>query len=268
MSRISGFLFVVAFSFGLFMQRANLAAAADAGLAKPPVPIIILKLDDVVASNEAGGPVSSRWKRAADYLEKNEIKGGMGIICSSLEPDNPAYFDWIKQHQKKGFIEFWLHGYKARQASDPAGEYEQGTFEEHKASLERCEQLAREKLGFPLAAFGPHWSGVSEETEKALQAVPEVKIWLYGPKKPAFFKKLSIERIMALENPTFVPDFEKFKATYEKSGASQRVLVLQGHANAWTDERWDGFVKIIEFLKSKGCQFTTPSEYLKSVEGQ
>ena len=36
------------------------------------------------------------------------------------------------------------------------------------------------------------------------------------------------------------------------------------HPNAWDDKRWDGFVKIIEFLKAKGCVFVTPSEYLEN----
>jgi peptidoglycan/xylan/chitin deacetylase (PgdA/CDA1 family) len=228
-------------------------------------PIIILKLDDVVQSNEQGGPVSSRWKRVTEFIEKNNLKAGCGIICFSLEQDNPAYFDWLKDQQKKGRIEFWCHGYKARAATDKTGEFEQGTAEEQKAVFEKCERLAKEKLGFDLPAFGPHWSGTTAETEEALQAVPEIKIWLYGPKDSKSFKKLSLERVMAIENPTFVPDFEKFKASYEKAGSKQKFLVLQGHANAWNDERWAGFVKIIEFLQSKNCTFMTPSEYLKSV---
>ena len=36
------------------------------------------------------------------------------------------------------------------------------------------------------------------------------------------------------------------------------------HPNAWDDKRWDGFVKIIEFLKARGCVFLTPSEYLEN----
>lgn len=129
--------------------------------------------------------------------------------------------------------------------------------------MEKTEALAREKLGFELAAFSPHWSNTTIETEKALEAVPAIKIWLYGPKDPTHFTRLSIPRVMGLENPTFIPDFEKFKAVYEKTGYQQEVLVLQGHPDAWGDAvRWEGFLKIIGFLKAKGCVFMTPSEYL------
>jgi peptidoglycan/xylan/chitin deacetylase (PgdA/CDA1 family) len=98
--------------------------------------------------------------------------------------------------------------------------------------------------------------------------VPDVEIWLYGPAKPKFFSRLSIERVMALENPTFVPDVEKFKAIYTNSAAEREVLVLQGHPDQWTEERWKGFLAIIDFLKSKHVQFLTPSEYLHRVEGR
>ena len=114
-----------------------------------------------------------------------------------------------------------------------------------------------------------HWSGTTEETEKAVELTPEIKIWLYGPKEPKHFTRLSIPRVLALENPTFLPNFDKFKELYDKWGAKQEVLVLQGHPNNWgPQERWDGFVKIIDFLQAQNCTFMTPSEYLKHHEAQ
>ena len=73
---------------------------------------------------------------------------------------------------------------------------------------------------------------------------------------------------MALENPTFVPDPEKFKATYDKIAATRAVLLLQGHPDQWDDKRWAGFVEIVEFLKSRNVVFMTPSEYLKSTQAK
>lgn len=239
--------------------------AADTPSASPQV--ILLKLDDVVQNNLGSSPVPIRWQKTADYLKANNIKGSFGIICESLEKENPAYYQWIKDIQQAGLIEFWLHGYHLKKADEP-GEFEHGTAAEQQAILAKSEALAKAKLGFPLAAFGPHWSGMTEATDEALQAVPEIKIWLYGPKQPKYFTRLSIERIMALENPTFVPDPVKFKATYEKAAAKQAVLVLQGHPNQWDDKRWAGFVEIIDFLKSKNVVFMTPSEYLQKVSSK
>lgn len=239
--------------------------AVDNPTAAPQV--VLLKLDDVVQNNLGSSPVPIRWQKTADYLKANNIKGSFGIICESLEKDNSAYFQWIKDIQQAGLIEFWLHGYHLKKADEP-GEFEHGTAAEQQVIFTKSEALAKAKLGFPLTAFGPHWSGMTEATDEALEAVPEIKIWLYGPKQPKHFTRLSIERIMALENPTFVPDAVKFKATYEKAAAKREVLVLQGHPNQWDDKRWTGFVEIIDFLKSKNVVFMTPSEYLKKVSSK
>lgn len=250
-------------TFVLLLIAASLAAITPVHAAEPQV--ILLKLDDVVAGKLTAGPVPPRWQKTLDYLKANQIKGSFGVICQSLENDYPAYFQWIKDVQNGGLVEMWLHGYKMRGAID-TGEFEQGTAEEQRAILAKSEQLAKDKLGFTLAAFGPHWSGTTDATDEALEGVPEIKIWLYGPAKPKFFTRLSLERVMALENPTFVPDPVKFKAVYEKTAFNREVLVLQGHPNQWDDKRWAGFVEIIDFLKSKNVVFMTPSEYLKKTQ--
>jgi peptidoglycan/xylan/chitin deacetylase (PgdA/CDA1 family) len=242
----------------LFLFAATVLSAADT---KPQV--ILLKLDDVAARHTGASPVSLRWQRVLDYLNTTHTKASFGIICESLEKDDADYFNWIKGIHVAGLIEFWCHGYHMKKADEP-GEFEQGTAAEQKTIFEKCERLAKEKLGFSLSAFGPHWSGTTDATDEALEAVPDVKIWLYGPAKPKFFTRLSIERVMALENPTFVPDAEKFKTLYEKAASKREVLVLQGHPDQWTDERWNGFVAIIDFLKSKNVVFMTPSEYLNT----
>ncbi|HEY1110731.1 MAG TPA: DUF2334 domain-containing protein [Opitutaceae bacterium] len=251
-------------AFAGIFASATAAEAAPAASAKPQV--VVLKFDDVTTNGAHGNaPVSPRWQKLVDYLNAQRIKGSFGVICYSLEKDNPAYFKWIKDLQAAGQIEIWLHGYRNRTAEEKHGEFEVGTAAEQRAIFAKSEALALAKLGFPLVAFGPHWSGTTDATDEALSQTPEVKIWLYGPRQPKFFRGLSLERIMALENPTFVPDPKKFQEIYERSGAKAPVLVLQGHPNAWTDERWAGFEKIIAYLRAKNVVFMTPSEYLATA---
>jgi peptidoglycan/xylan/chitin deacetylase (PgdA/CDA1 family) len=231
---------------------------------KPPQ-IIVLKLDDVTTQGGRGSlPVSSRWQRVTDFIEQNNLKASYGIIGWSLEQDNPAYFAWIKNLHDKGTIEFWNHGYRDRKSEDKTGEFE-GPYDEQKTALDKTQRLAKEKLGIELRAFGPHWSGTNRDTAKALEGIPEIKICFYDPKEA---RQFVFERVLVLENPTFVPDVDKFKQLYEKNAKDKACLALQGHPNAWDDKRWDGFVKIIEFLKAKGCVFMTPSEYLATVAGR
>jgi len=230
--------------------------AADA-----PPQVIILKLDDITQHGGGAAPISPRWQRVTDYLDKLHIKASYGIIGYSLERDNAAYFDWIKALHAKGTVEFWNHGYRERKPEDKSGEFE-GPLDQQRAALLRTQTLAREKLGLELKAFGPHWSGTNGDTAKALDAIPELTMWFYGPPES---KKYVFPRVLTLENPTFVPDFDKFKALYERAAHDKPVLALQGHPNQWTDPRWEGFVKIIDFLRSRNCVFMTPSEWLATV---
>jgi peptidoglycan/xylan/chitin deacetylase (PgdA/CDA1 family) len=227
--------------------------------------VIVLKLDDVVAyRSKDGSPVSPRWQRITDFLKERDIKASYGIIGFSLEEDNQAYFDWIRQLHESGLIEFWNHGYRNRRATDKTGEFE-GSFEEQKSALEKTQRLAKEKLGIELRTFGPHWSGTNEATARALESIPEIKIWFYGPRSSG---KFVFDRVLVLENPIFVPDAAKFRELYERVGQGKACLALQGHPNAWDDKRWEGFVEIIGYLKSKGCVFMTPSEYMAKGRSQ
>jgi peptidoglycan/xylan/chitin deacetylase (PgdA/CDA1 family) len=119
-------------------------------------------------------------------------------------------------------------------------------------------------LGIELKVFGPHWSGTNEATAKALEEIPGITMWFYGDSKNS--SKFMFKRVLTLENPTHVPDFEKFKQRYEQVAQNEKCLALQGHPNSWDDKRWENFVQIIEYLKNQGCVFMTPSEYLASLK--
>ncbi|HYW80981.1 MAG TPA: polysaccharide deacetylase family protein [Thermoguttaceae bacterium] len=237
---------------------------SGAEVAEKDAQIIVLKLDDVVADTSSDqSPVPPRWQRVTDFLKESDIKASFGIIGFSLEEDNQAYFDWIKNLNDSGLIEFWNHGHRNRKGTDASGEFEE-SFETQKFALERTERLAKEKLGIELKVFGPHWSGTNADTVKALKGIPEIKMWYYGPSDSG---KFVFERVLTLENPTHVPDFAKFKATYDQVGHDKKCLALQGHPNSWDDQRWENFVKIIDYLKSKRCVFMTPSEAMEKVRG-
>lgn len=234
--------------------------------AKPQA--VILKLDDITPNGAPkGAGISPRWQRVADYVEKSGIKASFGIIGYSLEDDNKPYLDWIKETGKTGRIEFWNHGYKLRKSQEgEKGEFEEGSVEGQRESLMKTQRLAKEKLGVELKAFGPHWSGTTGDTEKAVESIPEIKLWFFGPMDKKNYTRTSVPRMLDMESPIFRPNFEKLKKDYEaRGGVKIPCLTLQGHSNQWTDKDWENFVQIVEFLKSKGCVFMTPSEYLKSI---
>jgi peptidoglycan/xylan/chitin deacetylase (PgdA/CDA1 family) len=224
---------------------------------------IIIKVDDL---RSLGGRVHPRWQKLVDFLKERKIKAGIGVICDSLEKDDPKYFQWIKDQQMGGLIEFWNHGYNHKSWEENGKtvyEFKGASYELQKKNLLRCNELAKKKLGFTLPAFGAGFNAIDENTVKALTEDPDTTIWLYGDKKnPA--GKIVMDRVgnVNIENPTFVPSLEKFKAGYA-ANPTRDYFVIQGHPAQWTDERFAQFVAIIDFLTTEKALFTTPTEYVK-----
>jgi peptidoglycan/xylan/chitin deacetylase (PgdA/CDA1 family) len=244
----------------------KLELSSEAGQSQPAFKYAVLKLDDVVAGRGGTQIVPERWQKVADYLEGKKIKSSMGIIGFSLVDDNPAYFKWITDRAKRGYIEFWNHGFKNRGADDP-GEFE-GGYEEQLRALRLTDSLATSKLGLVLSAWGPHWSGSNENTDRALAQLPQIRIVFGQPRGAVHFKGFVMPRHIDIEFPTHNTDFEAFKKAYQAGGFRNDYTFLQGHPNSWDDVRWDNFVKIIEFLQAEGVQFVTPSELLAILEAR
>lgn len=236
---------------------------------KEKAPVILLKMDDMCAIRAPKGKaVSPSWQKLIDFVEAKKIKANLGVIGFSLESDNQVYFDYLKELYKKGNFELWNHGYKNRNSQEDSAEFEKASVDEQKAVLEKTQKLAKEKLGIVLKGFGPHWSGTDENTEKALEQVPDIKYWLlHSPSMPKNSTKFLFERSLNLENPTFLPDFDNFKAEYEKYGYQKDYIVLQGHPNNWSGRLTnDEFEKIMNYLMEKGCVFMTFTEYCNSLK--
>lgn len=236
-------------------------AAADVPPAPTPagtVPVVMLKLDDVAK-------VTPRWKKAAEFIASEGLKANFGIINSPLETEDPALVAWVKELTASGTIEFWCHGYdaKALHDKDHKGEFEGTGYDYQLHSLQRSQELAKQRFGFEYTAFGPHWSGTDTDTDKALEQIPGIKaVFFYGPKKGSTSTKILIERRMELEKPIFRPNPDEVKARFEAVGRKFDYIALQGHADQWDDARFADFQKAVRYLKDQGCRFVTVSEWL------
>lgn len=225
-------------------------------------PHVILKLDDLWCEQEL---VHIGWEKVVDFLNKEGVKGTIGIVGNSLEEDNQPYFDWIKKREKEGY-EIWHHGFchcRHKENDVEIREYQGKNFEEQLESIQKTQQLAEEKLGITLRTFGAPYNSTDEYTTKALEKIPNLKVWMYKETNMPTNKFL-LDRIQEvnIEYPVHQPDFEKFKAGYEKF-KNEPVLIVQGHPRSWAEDenRFEVFKKIILFLKKEKVLFTTPYDY-------
>lgn len=239
------------------------AGGAAAAARKSPAHILI-KVDDL---RHVNGKVHPRWQKLVDFLKARKVRAGIGIIGNSLENAPPEYVRWIREQRATGLIEFWNHGYDHREWTEGGAKLREfaGTpYEHQKDHLTRVNRLAREKLGFPLPAFGAPFNGTDAATVRALREDPETTVWLYGdPKNPA--GKLVLERVgrVNIENPIFKPSLERFVDGYRRY-PERPYFVIQGHPAQWDDPGFEQFVRIVDFLTGEGAVFTTPSEYAKT----
>ncbi|MBI5835352.1 MAG: DUF2334 domain-containing protein [Armatimonadetes bacterium] len=253
----------------------RLLAEGDAGAG----PVVVLKLDDVTVRS-AKGSVNARWQKVCEYLEQEDLRAGCGIICNSLEYDNPDYVAWIKGIAERGKIEFWFHGWDHavhEVDGEKFNEFSHRTYEDQKERFEKSIRLAREKLGITLTCFGPG-GGVGTPSYDAVTArvmgeVPEMTAWLYpmpiekiGAELAKGGRVTILDRVWAanIEKSVGVPDLAKLEAGLA-ANPKRPYFVLQGHPAMWDDARFDEFKRICDFLRAKKCRFEQPTACAKWV---
>ena len=116
-------------------------------------PYVILKLDDLWFED---GLVHKGWIQVVDFLNKEKVKGTIGIIGSSLETDDKGYLNWVKTRHQEGY-EIWHHGFchcESIKDEKQIREYRGEGLEEQCISIEKTQFLAKQKLGITLRSFG------------------------------------------------------------------------------------------------------------------
>ncbi|GAT33029.1 peptidoglycan/xylan/chitin deacetylase, PgdA/CDA1 family [Terrimicrobium sacchariphilum] len=225
-------------------------------------PRIVLKLDDFGPRN---GNVHPKWIKVAQYAKEKNIPVTFGIVAKGLEEDAPAFFQWTKERNAAGEIEFWNHGYDHAEGPNAEGKKVQefnGTgFDHQKAHMADANRLAREKLGFPFISFGAPFNATDANTVKVLEESPDIKVWMYGNgKQPAGKKVLSRCYAVTIESPTFIPNYADFLEGYAHNRGAE-YFVMQGHPTHWNDDRWNQFIKIVEFLVAQKAEFVKASDF-------
>lgn len=230
--------------------------------------VIILKLDDLVAESSGNSiGVSRKWERVTAFLESNHISASFGIIGESLETENNAYFAWLKERNASGLIEFWNHGYhngfKADKDRGEVGEFNGTSAEAQAQSIQKTQQLAKQRFKVVLRGFGPHSSAVDANTFTQLDRFPEIRyVWFYKPTDTNPHRAIVIKRVAELEAPIFHPNFEAFLKTFANRDRSVGYVTLQGHPNEWDDAGFESFTRVVQWLQKQGAAFCLPSDIL------
>ncbi len=251
------------FSLAASLALTSVCAANDhATSAVAEGPKVILKLDDM---QHRSGKVPDTWQRVYNFAVEREIPISVGIICRSLDGETPEYFDVLKVWDASGLVEFWNHGYDHKQWSEGGVRLREfaGTSYEHQfAHLQNSQDLAQAKLGLSFVSFGAGFNSTDATTVKALEAIPAIRVWLYGQyKEPAGKLVLKRNYKVNLEHKTGQLDLNQFQAAFSENALSE-LLVLQGHPMLWDDAEFVVFQQIIDFLEAQNVSFILPRDCL------
>jgi len=225
--------------------------------------LIILKADDL--SYSANYIIPLGFQNFIDYIENNNIKASIGLIGNSLEVNNEQYLQYIKNISLDGSFEIWNHGYNHKltgtnENGETYHEFWNTTFDYQRDHLEKTQELALEKLGITLRAFGAPGNNHDLITLDVINENDEIKLWFYGNPES---NKIVLERHYNIEFSSQYPDYEEFVSNYP---ANEEYLALQIHPKAWDDEGFNQFELIIEFLLTQKVAFITPYKFYRLSE--
>ena len=68
-----------------------------------------------------------------------------------------------------------------------------------------------------------------------------------------------------MEKGTGKMNYDFFVTNYN-SKSDREYMILQGHPGIWTEEGFEIFSRIIDFLKSRDVEFMTAYEYYKFLK--
>lgn len=243
------------FSLALFV----LPAGAE------PERIAIIKADDVSG-------IHPKWERFFKLAAEHEVPVSAGIIANSFEKQDEKYPEWLKKWDATGKVEFWNHGWDHRRWEEN-GAYRSefsGTGHDHQRDhVSKVQEAGKKALGKPFAAFGSPFNDMDEDTAKALNEFPELKMVFCRPEaEPAKSLKDKILLPMFVRGEsdgTGKPNFVKFKEEYgtRMASAPMTFCAFQFHPAVFSEEGFGEFVRIIGFLKEEGWTFMLPADYAK-----
>lgn len=239
----------------LCLSLAALAAAAEEK-------IVIWKLDDVKAGEKKR--LAPGFKRVADWAKAEKTVVTMGVICDSLAQPNAEDVAWLKANavENGGVVEFWHHGWDHRSfrndKGEQASEFKGPDLATQTKHLKDACEIFHRTTGLTFHAFGAPFNQSDETTAIALNAVPEITVWMYGPKSDQ--KRQVLGRSLNLETATGKVGYEEFAKAYAAKKPTG-LLLLQGHCGMWDDASFKGFTQAAELLKKDGWITLTTAQY-------
>ncbi|MDR3048835.1 MAG: polysaccharide deacetylase family protein [Elusimicrobiota bacterium] len=239
---------------------------------------IILKCDDYGVGND------ENWKRFIDICIKRNVKANLGINAGSSDGGAYPFLKRVRYLVKDIFglnndKKFWKY---TRELIEDGGLFELWNHSYFHKNFQEINDLkivndliiknqetVKRELGVTMRAFGAPYNKCSQLMQESLEALQDIKIWLYGipNSKVPFVLSVIDTRIADIEDSNSKPNFEMFlKAYTEKINTSiSDFLIIQLHPARHNSDSSKEIEKLLDFLLEQGHSFILLKDFLKRV---
>lgn len=246
----------------IFYAAAVLAGCLPASAQDKPEKIVIIKADDIRCPADG-------WNRFFELSRAKGVKVSAGIICDSLQNDQPDYFDWLRTLQATGLVEFWNHGWDHKRwvndRNEQIREFAGTGYAHQKKHFTDAQEIMKKILGAPPVAFGTPYNASDSDTARVMKEDPDMRLFFCYEPQDLGDKTVARMNLRGESDGTGKPNFEKFKETYMQN-EGLTFTALQFHPNNFDEERLAEYGKIIDFLTAEGWIFMLPSEYVSLLD--
>ena len=216
-----------------------------------PARIVLVKADDF------RGP-AQQWTNFIQVARSEGIKVGLGVIvnnglASNLDPGAPQ---WMQDQLAAGDVEFWLHGW-----NHSTSEFVGLTVAADTQLLTNSENWLNKNIGKSAIAFGPPNNTFDTNTIAGINATPALRLFFtYYGQDPNLNSRVTAIGIISEADGVAMPNATKFVASFPNGPTGP--VALQFHPPYMDVPHLYEFQKIVEFLKTKGYLFLTPTEFI------
>ncbi|MBQ4528832.1 MAG: DUF2334 domain-containing protein [Clostridia bacterium] len=223
--------------------------------------VIILRLDDLKV-----GTVDT-YSSLASWADEEDVDLSIGMVCNSIDEENDAYIQAVKDMVNTGNVEIWCHGYdhSYHEGTGATAEFYQQTPEYQAEILEKCYDHVYEKTDgvLKLSCLGTPSGAMDEDTFRALEIVPEFVVNFGSASVP-----YDGDGFMNLTNSLWMEPstgklntLDTLKGFYDNRTVGKEYMIFGCHAGYFSDEDIQTLKDFAEYLKTKDLAFMTPTEY-------
>lgn len=239
--------------------------APTSNLEFPPRKILI-KADDFTSSQKEGE--RCRWKMLNDLVMEKDIPISLGVIGSRIERNffnEDEVLDSIRPGIGAGNIELFNHGF----FHDKARIFRGSSLQWQQECIERTNALCEHIYGIWPDTFGAPFNFLDENTVKACSSLGMELVYFgsSGHGVIAMGERAKVNPGETNGEP-FDPIMEVIAEQYDNRWRTESVLCIQIHPCRWTDQGFEVFSEIIDWLHSFGCEFINQSDYIREFDGR